>query len=438
MAHLLNMIEKRGKGKGSDKSFIDLDFFPMYHEGPNSILRLGSYGAVWNHPGCDMATGIWQIVLYELYPKATKLGIDILSWGRAFRFFLERLPMLDWTNVRIVEAIKSLEYTGQEKIKDFDLTTYNKAEGKWERFADDITAALRGDGTEPAIVPGHQLNKLVQGYQPERQRKYGWWRDTKRCTRCRENVLAVFCPFGENRCWGCLAKAHLTKPWDHHLTFKAHAVETWFGRSRNLNHIVKPGAEESGYLIAQIMDDFRRREMKENNFCKDSTDWVDHYDFGRLHRRHARHYEPHGPVDRKLNDRQYMPIGSFPTSITSIMAPMNYPDFKIGVLMREWEVVRNKQRPRESSALRAQAKQKELEMITRDVQSRRREVIDECNRDDAKAIEEERQHFERRLRWPNRQIKCWDELIQEMFHRDHKVQPPQWLMEKRPYPLNII
>lgn len=444
MAELLDVVKARGQRTGGDSSYVDLDFFPMYHEGPNSIIRHGSYGAVWNHPTCDMATGIWQLVLYELYPKARYLDIDILSWGRAFRHFLEKLPMPSWTNVRIYEAIKSIEYRGKENPGELVMTAYNKSEGKWERFADDVTAALRGDNVEPAVVPGHQLNKVVAGYQPERHRKYGWWRDTKRCATCGINVLAVFCPFGDNHCWGCQAKEYLTGQYDHYLSFKSLAAATWFGRCRNLNDVVKTGFYEKGYQIAQELDIFRRRDMT-NDHGTGKADWADHADFGRLHRRYAREYEPHGPIDRKLNDKQYMPVGHFPTAITSSMVPACYPEFKLAIWMRDWEIERKKSHPQESAAMRARNRQEELKKQTKRMQNSRENIIQDRNRQDARLIEDEREHYNRRRQWPNRQIKCWDELIQDMFFRSNTIgkdgKPltmPRWIIEKRPYgPLGV-
>lgn len=421
-----------------DFSIVDLDFFPAYHEGPNSIVRHGSYGAVWNHPDCDMATAIWQLVLFYWYPAAKKLGIDILKWGCAFRSFLEKLPMPDWANVRICEAVKSFEYTGQERAKELDMTAYNKAEGRWERFIDDVTAALRGDGVEPTIVPGSHITKLVGNYQPSRHRKYGWWRETVNCEICTLDVPAVFCPFGEGRCWGCLATDCLNGDWDHFKTSKAEAAATWFRRCRNLDDVTAPGSADEGYLLVQKIDTFRQLE-KENQHHTGAVDWHDHPDFNRLHRRYARKYEPHGPVDRKLNDRQYMPVGSFDTCMTSEMVPACFLEFKLAIQMRNWEASRKKKYPKEPEAKRAPLRQSYLEKAKASIEKDAESIIKEQNIWDGGAVEEMRQDYCRRQAWPNRQVKCRDELIQDMFCKmdvstkdGQALIVPEWLQLKRP------
>lgn len=441
MDKLLDAVKAGAQHKGYDYSFVDLDFFPMYHEGPNSIFRHGSFGAVWNQPDCDMATGIWQLVLYELYPMARNLNIDILKWGCAFRSFMEKLAMPNWANVRICEAIKSFEYTGQEWDSELVMTAYNKREGKWERFIDDVTAALRGDGIEPAIVPGRHITTLVGDYQPKRHRKYGWWRETKYCGICSLEVPAVFCPFGEGRCWGCLAKSCLNRDWDHFKTFKAEAAAAWFARCRNLDQVTKAGSADKGFLLAQKIDMFRRLEM-ENNHGTEEVDWPEHPDMGKLHRRYSRKYEPHGPVDRMLNDRQYMPVGSFHTSITSYMVPACFPEYKLPIFMREWEASREEKHPKEPETKRAPLRRAQLQKNKVFIKKDATKIIKQQNDRDASAVEENRQHYARRQEWPNRQIKCWDELVQDMFSRTDVVgkdgKPlmlPTWLTSKRRGPL---
>jgi len=416
MEQLLRTIKVSAQHKGHHYSFVDLDFSPMYHEGPNSILRHGSYGAVWNHPDCDMATGIWQIVLCKLYPMARNLNIDILKWGCAFRSFLERLPMPNWANVRICEAVKSFEYTGQGWPSELDMTAYNTLEGKWERFIDEVTAALRGDGIEPGTVPGHHITTLIGAYQPTRHRKYGWWRAIKYCGICSSRFPAVFFPFGEGRCWGCLAERCLDGDWDHFKTIKTQAATAWFGKCRDLGDVTRAGSADRGYLLAQDIDKFRGLEM-ENNHGTDAIDWPDHPDMFRLHRRYARKYEAHGPVDRMLNDRQYMPVGSFGTSISSGLVPACYPKYELSILMGKWEVAREQQYPNEPECKRGPLRQAYLEEEDVNIEKEAATIIRRQNAEDAGEVEERRQHHDRRLEWPNRQIKCWDELIQDMFSR---------------------
>jgi hypothetical protein len=441
MMQLLKVIQSDPRTNAEDSSFVDLDFFPMFHEGPNSLMRHGSYGAVWNHPDCDMATGIWQLVLYELYPTARKCNIDILKWGCAFRSFMEKLPMTNWANVRIYEAIKSFEYTGKESFNcELDMLTYNQQEGKWQRFIDDVTAALRGDGVEPATIPGTNLHIFLKDYQPERQRKYGWWRDPKQCVLCGLSIPAIFLPFDEGRCWACLAKICLDEDWDHFKTLKQQAASEWFARCRNLEDVTAAGAADVGLQFAKSIDQLRAVEMTHDHGI-DKMDWPEHPDMGRLHRRYARVYEPHGPVDRMLNDRQYLPVGRFDSSISHRLVPPCYVSYELNCLMKHWESDRNKESPGESGAVRARLRQQYRQKTEASVKRDASRIIAEQNARDAQEVEQKRQMYRRRLMWPNRQIKCWDELVQDMFFRmvvlkpngDRLMMPELLTKQKRPH-----
>ncbi|KAB5549748.1 hypothetical protein GE09DRAFT_182916 [Coniochaeta sp. 2T2.1] len=437
-----------------DTSFVKLDFFPMFHEGPNNILRHGSFGASWNNPGTDSAAAIWQLVLYHLYPKALALGFDILEWGCAFRHFLEKCPMREWAVPRIVEAVKSLEYTGKTHVGRYadglKMRTYNKSDAKWVRFADDLTAALRGDGLEPVTVDSEYLSSIGYGDQDAVVRKYGWWRDTKSCADCHMRVLAVFCPFAENRCWLCLSHSAFDGGIDHFQTQKASAAELWFKECKYLDDAVKEGASGKGLTAAKQIDRFRRLELT-NAHGTNETDWSDHPDIMTLPRRYARYYEPHGGLDRKLNDRQYHPIGMFPSGVTSRLAANALADAivvrdhgswdsALATIMSDWESSRqqssDKRIAREPRWKRANERRKYRK---EQIEHYRQVLITKINGEDARRVEARREPFERRLKYPNIPIKCWDETIQDYLHAldvediNGSIQLlPCWVQEKRP------
>jgi hypothetical protein len=102
---ILDIIKRNRKSGG----YVHLDFYPMFHQGPNALARYGSFGATWNDPGIDSNAAILQLVLYCCYAQAREMGFDLLDWAAAFRQFLEKCPMLDWTVVRFYEAIKTYE-----------------------------------------------------------------------------------------------------------------------------------------------------------------------------------------------------------------------------------------------------------------------------------------------------------------------------------------
>jgi hypothetical protein len=64
----------------------------MYHQGPNQLVRHGSYGVTWGSTGCDTASAVLQTILYELYPASRELDIDLFFWDSSFSSFWRSTP----------------------------------------------------------------------------------------------------------------------------------------------------------------------------------------------------------------------------------------------------------------------------------------------------------------------------------------------------------
>lgn len=496
---------------GENYSYVHLDLYPMFHEGPNSLIRQGSFGATWNHPGCDLATGIIQLVLYELYPKAQSLNIDILEWGCAFRRFLEKCPMPRWGILRMYEAIKTIEHGNRAVGGKFDIVAYKPSDNNWEQFANDITAAVRGDGIEPSTIPGPVLNQALRGYQSSRRRKFGWWQATKDCTSCRAVVLVVFTPFNEGRCWSCIAKKSLNAQWDQFKTFKAQAASIAFGKCMDLDDVLRlpkvwhiccynlalfddsglsdvsldvftceteelladegsypaysdlfrpatpvsdiwssyfsssttPNSPESaggssgeslgrifldmrlspadrGLFVAGQMDVFRQLEMS-NDHGLDRADWADHADFTNLHRRLARHYEAHGPVDRKLCDVQYHPIGRQGAHANHASVPSCWPKYIALLKTLAWD----ERHPIGTARDEDDAKKIEAVRQTRRESAHSRHLdhgrryadhyIKEQNAQDELNVRIASDLLHTREQWPNLTPYNWDEYMIDLF-----------------------
>ena len=86
---------------------VDLDFYPRYFQGPVDG-SLGCYGAVHQDEGLlDLPRAITATLLHVV-PLAADAGLDILSPGRAFRRWLDKIPFQLDTLPHILEGIMDL------------------------------------------------------------------------------------------------------------------------------------------------------------------------------------------------------------------------------------------------------------------------------------------------------------------------------------------
>lgn len=322
MIELLTILRKHKKPSG----FVHLDFFPTFHEGPNSIQRKGSFGATWEEAGMDTTAGIVKLVVYHHYPMARDLGFDILCPGSAYRLWLEKCPLPDWTVVRVYEAIKtyeacrSLKNTSTRWMADTD-------DPAFKQLADDISAAVFTDNVEPGTIPKQVIGDYLQCHISSIQVKHlyrrdSWWREPSYCIRCtpQSPILKAFFPYLGNQCYGCMLCSLQKTADDHFKEWQTEIVQRWIGTSPENYTLTAVLADDSTKYDtaahhAERLDCAWRCDKKYNHgILGGGTDrdlpWRSN--FLCVKRRYRRFAEPHGPVNRRSEDRQYYPIGKTP------------------------------------------------------------------------------------------------------------------------------
>lgn len=378
---LLDVVKAHPRDAGGARKYVHLDFFPMFHQGPNTLARHGSFGVSWGYIACDTVSAIMQIVLYELYPLARELGIDIFAWDSAFRLFLEKCPMPDWTVVRVYEAIRTFECApGTPSIADLNDYT-PKANWKWKTFVNELTAAIVGDEWDAFVVSNRCDNRLEDYVKSvnkivKYRRQDFWWQRRQTCATCRKDMIRPFFVFGEGFCWGCILKQYLSSEVDHHRSLKTETVARWLSGSqllsaaqaailkddqftaptpkrsaapdtglpqkyarlvpaRCLQDALIDARVASGSYYAALADRIRGYEMQDNHEL--AVNYLEDPDAMRLERRHAKVHEKHGPIDRKTSDRQYAPVGWYYTTVTQEYVPRQYAQLASSYNFRDWE-----------------------------------------------------------------------------------------------------
>lgn len=316
---LLEAIETNKKKSG----FVHLDFFPTFHQGPNTSARLGSFGVTWANPGMNTTAGILKLVLYDYYPKARSLGFDLFATGSAFRLWLEKCPLPDWTVVRTNEAVKT--YEAKRRTRGFgDHWMADLTDPAFHRLADELAAAMFTDDTEPSAVPQSVLSYLHPQRSVGRQyRKYGWWRRLFHCDQCRNTgpgILLQFSPFSDTiLCYGCRLSNSLWKQDDHMKKWQAHAMKSWLGwdaQYPTLAAALDTTTRWNGQHYATRADTACAWDRK-NDHAMDKPDLLWRIDYSDLERRYRRDREPHGGIDRRRQERQYIPLGQENPTVTN-------------------------------------------------------------------------------------------------------------------------
>lgn len=444
---LLDSVKSHPKD-GGPRMYVNLDFFPMYHQGPNNMARHGSYGVSWNSLGCDTASAILQVVLYELYPAARELGIDLLSWDSSFRFFLEKCPMPKWAVVKLYEAIRTFE-CAQGRRAVADINKYDPNLECWKDFANEVAAAVIGDEFDPFIV-NTSADKRLEEYTRATsavsityRREDFWWHRQELCTTCDKPILWTFVAFAEGFCWGCILKQYLNAQVDHHKTAKAKAAAAWLGGRQRLSvkqrKVLEPSQYEhdardqtvrlsdakclqdalmdrrieAGLIFANVADGIRDFEMHKEHTL--DINLAGDPDALSLERRHAKFHERHGPIDRKFNDRQYRPVGWFNIAVSNVFLPQDYAYIASSLKFGEWREQLELKFP---NLTREQITQKVNDFwgqhveTSKDYYERQRESRIHC---DTRSVRGRFGQLVKRRGTPNRNQMEWDAMISQML-----------------------
>lgn len=184
-----------------DELYVQVDWQPFFFNGLNGLdtsKSPGSFGVTHNPPTFNIPKAVFGLIMKAL-PLAKKVGMDLLSEGSSFWRFVRRLPGPDilWaTKARDAIAVYELGPASITKA-DESISVETPKEAK-NAFADDITAALSGDGVEPIEVPG-RFNAASR----ELSFAFGYWRGERKCWSCEKMLLRTFFPIHTKVCWPC-------------------------------------------------------------------------------------------------------------------------------------------------------------------------------------------------------------------------------------------
>ena len=196
------------------QSYIRLDFSPFFFHGPASGPRLGSYGVTYNEPTFNAPKAIFALII-QCRDLADKVGMDLLSDSSSFWGFVRRLPGPDalWA-IKARETLITYEYelaVGEKSVESI-----------WNKFADELTAALTGDNQAHPRIP-----TAMSRYLPYEMAK-GYWRDSEKCRICDSTYPASLFPIRRDACWSCKMELYVEAMEDSHLRFwQESALRNW-------------------------------------------------------------------------------------------------------------------------------------------------------------------------------------------------------------------
>lgn len=461
---LLDVVKVHPRDGGGTKKYVNLDFFPMFHQGPNILMRHGSFGVSWGYVACDTVTAIMQIVLYDLYPLARELGINLFAWGSAFRLFLEKCPMPDWTVVKVYEAIRTFECSqGTPSIADLNDYT-PECDWKWRNFVNELTAAIVGDDWDAFFVNNRSDNRLEDymksAHKIVRYRRQDlWWQRRQNCVTCTKDMIRLFFVFGEGFCWGCILKQYLSSEVDHHRSIKTETAHKWLSGSQPLSDAragflkvdqytaplsernAAPGTAsqqkfcrlvparclqdalidervESGSYYAALADRIRGHELQNNHEL--AVNYLEDPDALRLERRHAKVHEKHGPIDRKTNDRQYAPVGWFYTTVSQKYAPRLYGNLASSFNFRDWEELARLKNPGLTLPQMRVLLGNQWKRYLAKHKQRYQGEYEHFNFNDSRNVAARHSQIMKRITAPNRVAGNWDVLVDNMLRETHR------------------
>jgi len=202
------------------KTYIRADFAPYFFDGPNDAKRLGSYGVTYHEPTFHIAKAVTGLLI-ECVPKAREIGMDLTSDGSSFWHFVRRLPGPDalWS-VKVRDVNRTCVYKRESIPKH--LSTHARAQRLREienAWADDLTAALAGDGIAPEPIP-----ERVERRNGNEYGTYGYWRKNNQCLVCKNHFLGSLFSMQMRVCWPCEMVQFVDSMEDSHFRYRLKGV----------------------------------------------------------------------------------------------------------------------------------------------------------------------------------------------------------------------
>ncbi|KAK4454587.1 hypothetical protein QBC34DRAFT_375096 [Podospora aff. communis PSN243] len=227
---LIEVVKRHARTDAmGNKSYVKVDFAPYFFEGPNDANRLGCYGVTHHEPNFHIPKAVMALTL-RYFPEAAEIGMDILSDSSSFWSFVCRLPGPDalWhvkardayvarnqallkmrPNLRNIPAYKSIP--ASDSIESV--------------FADEMTAAVTGDGVGAVYVPSAVKTRCFDLPTPITG-GYGWWRIHRRCRVCKVELPESLFSLQRTRCWGCEMVEFVDEMEDSHFRYRMTAAIT--------------------------------------------------------------------------------------------------------------------------------------------------------------------------------------------------------------------
>lgn len=324
-AECMKIVGERGRKTGKH---IEFDMFPTYHRGPiwetlsdGKLIgdkdgfsdpnagrdpRLCSTGVSWEKLPFRTYLGVYAIFIYKMWPLHQKYGFDMLSTNKAFRLYMERLPLPMYSFARVVEALM----TRDRPIDPCEahLSPEDRKKRRHRRFARDVSAAI----TEEQITEEEFSQLGAEG----------------KCEECDATMMILFYPHRNHVCYGCHLSSLLADETDHFKIQMAEVVERALmtqeptigpnGEIQKHYHETVAGIvaakkagpnEPSHKFIAQadrvvhFMDEVRAHHMAPGYSTSGKQHPKDPLR-ATLHTRLSRVHNPTGPVDRLRADIQ--------------------------------------------------------------------------------------------------------------------------------------
>ncbi|KAK4191889.1 hypothetical protein QBC35DRAFT_374724 [Podospora australis] len=255
-------IIKRNPRQGGGPKYIKVDFAPFYFEGPNSSKRQGSYGLTWNEPTFHTPKAVVALLI-RCHKDAKEIGMDLLGESSSFFSFVRRLPGPD-----VLWAVKAREAL----IAWMDAHSGGESEAtreKHQAVADDLMAALVGDGFEPPESPSEVRRTSGKDFD-----KFGWWAREYTCNTCKTVLPRAVTTNDIRGCWGCKARRFVDLMEFSHMRNFLMEVGIILHRRREVrcesieDIFMGPESITKAYDIIELMDSSRAALMDPEHFSK--------------------------------------------------------------------------------------------------------------------------------------------------------------------------
>ncbi|KAK1835508.1 hypothetical protein QBC39DRAFT_249894 [Podospora conica] len=226
---LLDIIARHPtNSEDGGKMYVKVDFQPFFFNGLNgrdTSKSPGSFGVTHNPPTFNIPKAAFGLIM-KCLSLAKKVGMDLLSEGSSIWRFLRRLPGPDilWaTKARDAIAV----YEAALKSGPMSFRALKAAKNA---FADDIMAALSGDGVEPIEVPW-RFDAPSRGLSFN----YGYWRGEKKCVTCDMMLLRAFFPIHTKECWPCKMDRFVDTAECSHMRHRLQALIDFWAEGLEVN-----------------------------------------------------------------------------------------------------------------------------------------------------------------------------------------------------------